>query len=117
MWLYKTTKESFDRIESKYTQLDIDRQLLKTFKSLDQRGQAKAAIDEFAAYIVNKEKEAQSLKFNGKDFSPAYYFLCVKLEAIERIILKELGKKALGEIKALYEQEMIERILKSTEHR
>jgi hypothetical protein len=40
----------------------------------------------------------------------------LKLQAIEKAIAKELGKKALEEIKLLYEIEMTERILRSTEH-
>ncbi|MCX5706101.1 MAG: hypothetical protein NTW13_00240 [Candidatus Omnitrophica bacterium] len=39
-----------------------------------------------------------------------------KLQAIEKAIIKELGKKALDEIKLLYEIEMTERILRSPEH-
>ena len=29
VWLYKTTKEAFDRFERKFTQLEIDKTILK----------------------------------------------------------------------------------------
>ena len=45
-----------------------------------------------------------------------FIFLDVKLNAIEKLIIKELGRKALEEIKALYEKEMTLRILRSVEH-
>jgi hypothetical protein len=47
---------------------------------------------------------------------PEYSFLVLKLQAVEKAIRKELGNKTLEEIKALYEKEMTDRILKSTEH-
>ena len=38
-----------------------------------------------------------------------------QFSAIEKTIVKQLGKKALAQIKSLYETEMTERILRSTE--
>ena len=45
-----------------------------------------------------------------------YEFLTIKLQAIEKAIVKTLGKQSLRRIKNLYEREMAERILKSREH-
>jgi len=116
IWLYKTTKESLDKVERKFTQLDIDRFILEELEKLDKNKLAQKHLDEFRAYIRNKENEGLVLKFENRELKPDYYFLVLKLKSIEKAILKELGKKALKEIKFLYEIEMTERILKSTEH-
>jgi hypothetical protein len=117
IWLYKTTKEAWDKVERKFTQLDIDRAILDELNKLDSSKRAKSFIEGFANYIRNKEKEGLDLKYEGSKLKPDYYFLDLKLRAIEKVIVRELGKKALGEIKSLYEKEMTERILKSTEHK
>ena len=117
IWLYKTTKEAWDKVERKFTQLDIDRAILDELNKLDRSKRAKSFIEGFANYIRNKEKEGLDLKYEGSKLKPNYYFLDLKLRAIEKVIVRELGKKALGEIKSLYEKEMTERILKSTEHK
>ncbi len=115
IWFYKVTKEAWDKVERKFTQLDIDRDLLDEMKKLDTSGKAEGFIEEFEVYIQNKEKKGLDLKYDGNKLKPEYYFLDLKLKAIERVIENELGKKALGEIKSLYEQEMTERIMKSRE--
>jgi len=114
IWLYKTTKEAQDKIERKFTQLEIDRFILK---ELEKENAGKNFIAEFKQYIENKEKEGLGLKYKNKKLSPDYLFLVSKLKAVEKAIIHELGKKALKEIKALYEKEMTERILKSIEHK
>jgi hypothetical protein len=48
--------------------------------------------------------------------NPDYEFLVLKLNAVERAIVREFGKPTLNRIKALYEKEMTRRILESTEH-
>jgi len=116
IWLYKTTKEALDKVERKFTQIDIDKFILKELTELDKDKKAKKFVEGFRVYIENKEKDGLSLKFKGKELKPGYYFLTLKLKAIEKAIVKALGKKALDEIKLLYEMEMVERILKSTEH-
>jgi hypothetical protein len=113
LWLYKTTKKSLDRIERKFTQLEIDRFILGYLKKLDRQKRAGGFIFDFKTYIANKEREALNLKYEGKNLKSEYYFLDLKLAAIEKVITQELGKKALLEIKSLYEREMTERILKS----
>jgi hypothetical protein len=116
VWLYKTTKESFDKIERKFTQLEIDRQILCYLKKLDTQKRAGGFIFDFKTYIANKEREALSLKYEGKNLKSEHYFLDLKLMAIEKVIKGELGKKGLAEIKSLYEEEMTKRILESREH-
>lgn len=117
IWFYKTTKEELDKIERKFTQLEIDRFILKELKNKDKEKRAEKFMAEFQAYILNKEMDGIGLKYEGKQLKPAYYFLELKLKAIEKAILKELGNKGLDEIKALYEKEMAGRILKSVEHK
>lgn len=116
IWLYKTTKEALDRIERKFTQADIDKFILMDMIRQDKDKKAAKFIDEFKAYIASKEKDGFNLKFEGDKLRPEYYFLSIKLKAVEKAIEKSLGRSALDEIKLLYEMEMIERILKSTEH-
>jgi hypothetical protein len=117
LWLYKTTKEAFDRIERKFTQLEIDEFMLKELKRLDKNNKLKKYIGEFQNCIHNKEKEGLSQKYNNGKLNPYFSFLILKLQVIENLIVRELGKSALKDIKALYEEEMSQRILKSTEHK
>ncbi|MFA5276057.1 MAG: hypothetical protein WC417_04100 [Candidatus Omnitrophota bacterium] len=116
LWFYKTAKEALDKIERKFTQLEIDKFVLKEMKARSKDKKSDRFIAEFEAYILNKEMDGIELKFEGKQIRPDYAFLELKLKAIEKAIVKELGKKSLDDIKALYEKEMTERILKSTEH-
>jgi len=117
IWLYKTTKEELDRIERKFTQLEIDKFILKELKKQNKDKKTEKFIAEFQAYILSKEMDGLSLKYEGKQLKPDYNFLSLKLQIIEKAIQKELGKKDLEQIKSLYEKEMIERILKSVEHK
>jgi hypothetical protein len=71
--------------------------------------------NEFRAYINAKERESLKLKYKGKKTNPEFLFLDVKLQAIEKIIEKELGKETLEVIKENYQQEMIRRILQEKE--
>lgn len=116
IWFYKTAKEALDKIERKFSQVDIDRFILTELKNSDKDKAAESLIAQFEAYVQKKEADGLSLKFENKKLKPDYLFLAWKLEAIEKAIVKELGKKGLEEIKLLYEVEMIERILRSTEH-
>ncbi|MFA4990247.1 MAG: hypothetical protein WC576_05690 [Candidatus Omnitrophota bacterium] len=116
IWFYKTTKEALDKIERKFTQTDIDRFILKDLKKADKGRIAEPFIAQFEDYIRKKEQDGFNLKFENKKPKAHYVFLVLKLQAVEKAIAKELGKKALEEIKLLYEIEMIERILRSTEH-
>lgn len=117
IWFYKTTKEELDKIERKFTQLEIDRFILKELKNKDKEKRAEKFIAEFHAYILSKEMDGIGLKYEGKQFKAGYYFLDLKLKAIERSIIKELGNKSLDEIKALYEKEMTRRIMEQREEK
>lgn len=116
VWFYKATKEALDKIERKFTQVEIDRFILKELKRLDKDKAAESFISQFEDYIRKKEQEGLNLKFENKKLKPYYLFLAFKLDSIEKAIIQELGKEALKEIKVLYEMEMTERILRSTEH-
>lgn len=121
IWLYKTTKEAFDRYERKFTQLEIDKFLLQEIESelaqayLPREKEAlRKQINDFIAYIENKEKACSELREAGKKTNTEFIFLDMKLQAVEKAIAKELGKRALARIKAMYEKEMTGRILRRT---
>jgi hypothetical protein len=123
VWLYKTTKEAFDKYERKFTQTDIDKDILSELESTllgaylpHEKVELEKLIDGFKDYISSKEKACMDLKYQGKKTNPDFIFLDMKLNAIEKLIAKELGRRALEEIKRLYEREMLQRILRSTEH-
>ena len=117
IWFYKQVRESLDKVDRKFTQLEIDQYILEQMRKLDTNRAAKNYIEEFKVYIQNKEKDALGRKYNGKELKPEYYFLQLKLQAIEKSIEKEFGKKGLEEIEALYEQEMVRRILQEREQK
>jgi hypothetical protein len=123
LWLYKTTKEKFDRIERKFTQVGIDKKMIhymrkySNTKNLRRKNEARKLLNDFKEYINKKEKDGQELKFDGRKLRPEYYHLSPKLEAIEKTIIDELGCKELGGIKALYEQEMRRRIIEAQDHK
>lgn len=116
IWLYKTTKEELDKIERKFTQLEIDSFILKEMKRLDRPARVRKSIDDFASYIQNKAKDGLTLKYENNELKPQYRFLEIKLKAIEKAIALGFGKKFLKEVKMLYEVEMTGRILKSEGH-
>jgi len=116
IWFYKSAKEALDRIERKFTQVEVDRFILKELKKKDKDGAISAFINQFEEYVEKKERDGFSLKFEGKKLKPDYAFLVAKLHAVEKAIVKELRKKGLEEIKLLYKIEMTERILRSTEY-
>ncbi len=117
IWLYKVTKDELDRIERKFTQIEVDKFILKRFKKSSDKENLDGFIVEFENYIANKEKDGQAAKYENEKVKPGYNFLVLKLEAIEEAIKEFLGEQELEDIKSLYEQEMIQRILKSTEHK
>ncbi|MFA5351302.1 MAG: hypothetical protein WC357_08270 [Candidatus Omnitrophota bacterium] len=123
IWLYKTTKEAFDKYERKFTQVDIDQDILVEMeKELlgsylpHEKDALQKHINDFQRYIEDKERTCSELRGQGKKKNPEFLFLDIKLNAIEKIIAQELGRRGLERIKALYEFEMIDRILKNTEH-
>jgi hypothetical protein len=123
VWLYKTTKEAFDKYERKFTQTEIDKDILKEIENTlmgsylpHEKAELEKLVDSFQEYISAKEKACLELKYRGLKTNPEFIFLDVKLNAIEKLITKELGRRGLAEIKALYEKEMMRRILRSTDH-
>ena len=124
VWLYKTTKEAFDRYERKFTQLEVDKSVLQEIEEEikdtympGEKADVEKYVNELREYILQKENECLKHKYQNKKISPEFIFLDAKLEAVEKAIVKELGKNALVEIKEMYEKEMLERILKNTEHK
>lgn len=122
IWLYKTTKEEFDKYERKFTQTDIDKDLLFEMENQlmgaflpHEKEYLEKFVNQYREYISSKEKACLELKYQGKKTNPEFLFLDVKLNAIEKLIAKELGGRGLEKIKALYEREMTQHILKSTE--
>ena len=122
LWLYKTTKEEFDLIERKFTQVEIDRNILHHMQEhidtakIKRKKEARMFLKNFKEYTDKKEKDGLALKYEGKKLRPEYYHLSLKLEAIEENIVGELGKQGLRTIKSLYEQEMRRRIIEAREH-
>ena len=121
IWLYKTAKEAFDKDERKFTQVDIDKDILAEMeKELlgsylpHEKDAIQRQINDFQKYIENKERACSELRDQHKKINPDFIFLEIKLDAIEKIIARELGRRGLQEIRSLYEKEMTERILKST---
>ena len=110
IWFYKTTKDALDKIERKFTQLEIDESILETLRKEDRANKVKSFIDEFEEYIKKKRQDGLRLKYEGKELKTDYLFLALRLKAIEKTIVKELGRAVLKEIKDSYEQEMIKRI-------
>ena len=123
VWLYKTTKESFDKYERKFTQVDIDKDILQDMENVlmgsylpHEKAELEKLVNNFQEYIAGKEKTCLELKYQGLRTNPEFIFLDVKLNTIEKLIVKEFGRKALEEIKGLYEKEMTARILRGAEH-
>jgi len=122
LWLYKTTREAIEKIDRKFTQLYIDRSILKQILDVKvdtDKAKWERLIKELQEYIENKEKFAISLKYidSGKSLNPEYLFLRTKLDIIEKIIVEEFGQKELKKMQLLYEEEMQRRILEEREHK
>ena len=123
-WLYKTVKEAFDRYERKFTQIEIDgfvlREMEKELKGSympQEKKSLEKLVNDFRLYIAEKEKACLKLKYKGKKIDPEFIFLDVKLNAIEKAIIKELGQEGLNKIKEAYHQEMIKRIIEEKGNR
>ncbi|MFH1856856.1 MAG: hypothetical protein ABH836_06535 [Candidatus Omnitrophota bacterium] len=123
LWFYKTAREEFDLVERKFTQLEVDKKIIKNLKeamsTLDiaEKERMTKYYKEFKEYINKKQKEGKNLKFDKELLRPEYQFLTLKLKAIEAIIIQDLGEEAKNTIKTLYEEEMKKRILESKEHK
>jgi hypothetical protein len=122
LWLYKTTKEAFDRIERKFTQIDIDKKIMHYMRdhvdsrNIKRKNEMRKFLKDFKEYIDKKGKDGRELKFDGHKLKADYYHLLLKLEAVEKVIIEELGRKGLRIIKTLYEGEMQRRIIEAQDH-
>ena len=87
LWLYKTNKEALDKIERKFTQLEIDNFILKELKKEDKHKRLNPFIDDFQSYLKKKQEDGLSLKYEHKELKPEYLFLAAKLKAIEKAIV------------------------------
>ena len=110
LWAYKSTKESFERIERKTTQLIVDEyvlaDLLKNNKSMPEGYED--LLGEFKTCIANKRA--------AKHPQAQYMYLKNRLAAIEKAIKFYLGAKELKVIEGLYEEEFTRRILEARDH-
>ena len=114
LWAYKSTKESFERIERKTTQLSVDGFI---FGHLSKNGCE--IPKEFRTYIAQKRKDELQLKYvddKAKKLHPQYVYLRDRLDAVEAAIKYFLGEKELKGMAKLYEQEFTRRILEAREH-
>lgn len=125
IWCYKTTKETLDRIDRKFTQLDVDDFILKELnkapelKDKTKERKYRLKIIAFQQYMKHKEKSAYVDKYEqGRDgeLKADYWYLYKRLEAIKKAIRSFLGGSELVKIEKIYEEEMIIRILKAREH-
>ena len=123
VWCYKTTKESLDRIDRKFTQAAVDHYVLAHLRGVKGSGKAHEdydkLVEDFRGYIANKEKEGLGQKLvDGKKnvLHPQYFYLQNRLNALQAAIRHFLGPRELIKIDLLYEQEMTRRILESREH-
>jgi hypothetical protein len=115
LWLYKMTRDELERIERKFTQLDVDRQI-EAF--LSKKNGISVLLEEWKSYILAKESDALKLKFSSDGrLDPKYRFLMLKLEVISQIIVKMFGRRTFNEFKRLYEERALRMILEDTSGR
>lgn len=124
LWAYKSTRESFERIERKTTQLAVDESLKKHLQGVKPDLNASHHIEyqrllgEFNAYIDQKRKDEKEQKWSkeGQGYSAQYAYLKARLEAIEQAINQILGPNAVKEFDRLFEEEFTRRILEAKDH-
>lgn len=116
VWLYKTTKEAFDKVERRFTQIAVDKAILADLEKSGPKGAMEHLIEDWRQYIAGKEREGIDAKFEGTSVRQEHRFVELKLQAVEKIIIEQFGEKALDEIRDLYEKEMTDRIMKARDH-
>ena len=124
IWAYKTTRESFERIERKTTQLMVDEHILKALNKFSKpKGciakDYESFIEDFKGYIAHKRQDELKQKFvdaKGEALHPQYLYLQNRLAAIEGAIKYFLGPTELKKIELLFEEEFVRRILQAKEH-
>ena len=116
-WLYKTTRDELDRIDRKFTQLEIDRGMQKIFRE-HEGGALASFVEEWDRYIANKQAEAKKLKFDDKGgVLPSYAFLRLKLEAVRGLTSKLFGARLVREFEEMVEAAAMENILQDNSGR
>ncbi len=138
-WLYKTTKDELDKVDRKFTQLDIDRAIQKmlVIKTGALKGALKDDVAPYLAewkeYILQKEGEGIGLKFSSSGrldpsligigrsvpsgLDPKYLFLSLKLEAVTAITTKMFGANTLKEFRKLCEEAAMKMIMQDVSGR
>ena len=125
LWCYKTTRESLERIDRKFTQLEVDYQVLGLLQNEVKSIKGKEALEyeekiaEFKNYIARKEEGSAVLKYKDvsrKVLHPDYWYLASRLQALETTVTALLGEEELKKIRSMYEIEMTRRILEAREH-
>jgi len=78
IWLYKETKEALDRVDRKFTQIEIDKFIREELRKEEIK--TLKFFEDFNSYVNNKEKDCATLKSKeGKYLSPEHQFLGLKL--------------------------------------
>lgn len=114
-WLYKTTRDELERIDRKFTQLDIDRQIEKL---LENKEGVSEYLKEWKDYILAKESDALKLKFSSNGaLDSRYLFLSLKLEAIIAITRKMFGRRMLSKFDKFCEEAAMKAIMQDTSGR
>lgn len=123
VWCYKTTKEELDRIDRYFTQAMVDDYLIERLKTSPEcKARAtlfQKSVEDFIQYAREKKTKVQGKKFadNAQTvLHPDYQYLNARITAIEQAICHFFDQKELERVAALYENEMMERILKAREH-
>ena len=123
-WLYKTTKDELDRIDRKFTQLDIDREMLDIFRHQADiapdvvRGGLDALAREWKEYVAGKEADARKLRFDDEGrVLASYYFLHLKLKGTLAIARRRFGANMFRYFKRLYEEASMRLIAQDTSGR
>jgi len=125
IWCYKTTKEEVDKVDRYFTQLKADTFVLlqlrkmKEYRLSADKSAYKKMVDQFQAYMTNKEANALKKKYKNlqhTELNPGYQYLKNRLLAIEKAIVHYLGVNELNKICRIYEEEMTNRILQTREH-
>jgi hypothetical protein len=110
-WLFKTTRDELDKIDRKFTQLEVDRSMQKVF--LKKKGGALTPfIDEWGRYMAGKEADAKKLKFDDAGgVLASYSFLRLKLKAIESVADRRFGPRLMRQFEKIYEDAAMKNIL------
>lgn len=121
LWCYKTTRETIERIDRKFTQLTVDKFVLGGLTEDKNWGKSTMGsdIEAFIQYIKDKEDAALLEKYSDATkgiVSGNYAYLTKRLQLIEKAIKHFCGSKALEQMDELFEREMTQRILQARDH-